>query len=75
MIKVIEDLKPSRTQNIVKGINKISNRLDSLKEDIQDFPEKYDLDTLVDILTQIYNDIGDFNITVSEENINKKLRC
>lgn len=69
MIKVIEDLKPSRTKNIVKSINCISRRLESLKEDIQESPNKYDLDTLVDILSQMYDDIGDFNITVSEENI------
>lgn len=64
MVKVIEDLKPNRSTNIVKSINKISNRLDSLKEDIQNFPEKYDLETLVDILAQMYDDIGDFNIVV-----------
>ena len=69
MIKVIEDLKPSRTKNIVKGIDKISQRLESLKEEIQESPNKYDLDTLVDILSQMYDDIGDFNITVSKENI------
>lgn len=67
MVKVIEDLNPSRATNIVKSINKISNRLNSLKEDIQNFPEKYDLETLVDILTQMYDDIGDFNISVYEE--------
>lgn len=67
MVKVIEDLKPNRSTNIIKSINKISNRLDSLKEDIQDFPEKYDLNTLVDILAEMYDDIGDFNITVYEE--------
>lgn len=64
MVKVIEDLNPSRTTNIVKSIDKISNRLDSLKEDIQNFPKKYDLNTLVDILAQMYDDIGDFNIVV-----------
>ena len=67
MIKVIEDLKPRKSINIVKSINKIANRLDSLKENIQTFPEKYDLNTLVDILAEMYDDIGDFNITVYEE--------
>ena len=67
MIKVIEDLKPRKSTNIVKSINKIANRLDSLKENIQTFPEKYDLNTLVDILAEMYDDIGDFNITVYEE--------
>lgn len=66
MIKVLEDLKSSRTKNIVKSINCISKRLDSLKEGIQEFPDKYDLDTLVDILSHLHDDIGNFNITVSE---------
>lgn len=69
MIKVIEDLNSNRAKNIVNSINKISDRLDSLKENVQGFPEKYDLDTLVDILTQMYDDIGDFVIMVDDENI------
>ena len=69
MIKILEDLTPNRTKNIVKSINKISDRLNLLKENIQAFPDEYDLDTLVDILSQIYDEIGEFNIVVQEENV------
>lgn len=67
VIKVLEDLNSNRTKNILENNNRISSRLNSLKENIQSFPEKYDLDTLVDILSQIYDDVGEFNISVYEE--------
>ena len=66
MIKVIEDLKPGRTKSVVNSISSISEQLNLLKEDIQINSDKYDFDALMDILEQIYNDIGDFYITVHE---------
>ena len=69
MIKVIEDLNLSRTKNIETGIEEIIRRLKTVKENLQFNPEKYDLETLVDILNQIYDDIGDFNIIVGDESI------
>ena len=69
MIKVIEDLNSSRTKNIGTDIEKIIRRLKTVKENVKFNPDKYDLDTLVDILSQIYDDIGDFHIAVSDESI------
>lgn len=69
MIKILEDLNSNRTKNIEADIEKIIKRLKTVKENIAFTPDKYNLETLVDILSQIYNDIGDFNIVVSEENV------
>lgn len=70
MIKVIEDLSLRKTKNIETDIEKIIKRLKTLKENIAFNPDKYDLEILVDILTQIYDDIGDFNIMVDTETLN-----
>ena len=69
MIKVIEDLNSSRTKNIETDIDKIIKRLKTVKENMEINPNKYDLETLTDILCQIYDDIGDFAITVDGESI------
>lgn len=70
MIKILEDLNSNRTKNIEKSIEKIIKRLNSVKEDLQINSGRYDLDGLVDILTQIYDDIGDFAIIVDGETVN-----
>ncbi len=69
MIKVIEDLQNDTMKNINKNINTVIGRLKTIQENLQFTPEKYDLKTLYDILSQIYDDIGDFNIMVDEENV------
>lgn len=70
MIKIFEDLNSGRTKNLEKSIEKIIKRLNSVKEDLQINSGRYDLDGLVDILTQIYDDIGDFTIIVDGETVN-----
>lgn len=67
MIMVIESKPTDRIQNIITAINKIYSRLNFLKEDVQFNPDKYDMDTLIDILSMIYDDIGDFEIGVATE--------
>ena len=67
MIMVIEGKPTDRIQNIITAINKIYSRLNFLKEDVQFNPDKYDMDTLIDILSMIYDDIGDFEIGVATE--------
>ena len=69
MIKIIEDLQDNKIKNIDKNINTVICRLKNIRENLQISPEKYDLENLYDILSQIYDDIGDFNITVTENRI------
>ena len=65
MIKIIEDLNSSKTKNI----EKIVRKLNTIKENLHFNEEKYDLDTLFDILCKIYDDIGDFAITVDGNSV------
>lgn len=68
MIKVIEgNSSDSRIKNIDKSIGTVINRLKTVKEDLQFNPDKYDLDTLVDILSQLYDDFGDFCIVAEND--------
>lgn len=68
MIKVIEgNSSDSRIKNIGKSIGTVINRLKTVKEDLQFNPDKYDLDTLVDILSQLYDDFGDFCIVAEND--------
>lgn len=69
MIKILENnLQDNRTKNIETGIEEIIKRLKALKENFQFTPEKYDLEILLDILSQIYDEIGDFCIVVDSGN-------
>ena len=70
MIMVIESKPTDRIQNIITAINEIYSRLNLLKEDVQFNPDKYDMDSLFDILSMIYDDIGDFQIGVSSDLLN-----
>lgn len=67
MVLVIERTPADRVQNIIATINEIYSRLNLLKEDVQFNPDKYDMDSLFDILSMIYYDIGDFEIGVGTE--------
>ena len=67
MVLVIESNPADRVQNIIATINEIYSRLNLLKEDVQFNPDKYDMDSLFDILSMIYDDIGDFQIGVATE--------
>ena len=68
MIKVIEgNSSDSRIKNIDKSIGTVISRLKTVKEDLQFNPDKYDLDTLVDILSQLYDDFGDFCIVAEND--------
>lgn len=68
MIKVIEgNSSDNRIKNIDKSIGTVINRLKTVKEDLQFNPDKYDLDTLVDILSQLYDDFGDFCIVAEND--------
>ena len=67
MVLVIESNPADRVQNIIATINEIYSRLNLLKEDVQFNPVKYDMDSLFDILSMIYDDIGDFQIGVATE--------
>lgn len=68
MIKVIEgNSSDGRIKNIDKSIGTVINRLKTVKEDLQFNPNKYDLDTLVDILSQLYDDFGDFCIVAEND--------
>ena len=50
----------------------IIKRLKALKENFQFTPEKYDLEILLDILSQIYDEIGDFCIVADSGNTIRK---
>ncbi len=68
MIKVIEgNSSDNRIKNIDRSIGTVINRLKTVKEDLQFNPDKYDLDTLVDILSQLYDDFGDFCIVAEND--------
>ena len=67
MITVIESKPADRIQNIITAIDEIYSRLNLLKEDLEFNPNKYDMDSLFDILSMIYDDIGDFQIGVATE--------
>ena len=67
MVLLIESNPADRVQNIIATINEIYSRLNLLKEDVQFNPDKYDMDSLFDILSMIYDDIGDFQIGVASE--------
>ena len=68
MIKVIEgNSSDSRIKNIDRSIGTVINRLKTVKEDLQFNPDKYDLDTLVDILSQLYDDFGEFCIVAEND--------
>lgn len=69
MIKIIEDLNPSKAKNIEADIERVVRRLNTIKENLPINEEKYDLDALFDILGKIYDDIGDFAITVDGNSI------
>ena len=58
MIKIIE-----------ANIERVVRRLNTIKENLPINEEKYDLDTLMDILSKIYDDIGDFAITVDGNSV------
>lgn len=69
MIKILENnLQDNRRKNIETGIEEIIKRLKALKENFQFTSEKYDLEILLDILSQIYDEIGDFCIVVDGGN-------
>lgn len=69
MIKILENnLQDNRRKNIETGIEEIIKRLKALKENFQFTSEKYDLEILLDILSQIYDEIGDFCIVVDSGN-------
>ncbi len=55
---LIELTSADKIQNITTAINEIYSRLSFLKEDIHIHPEKYNVDSLIDILCMIYDDIG-----------------
>lgn len=69
MIKVIENLQDNRINNLDKNINMVISRLKTIQENLQFTPEKYALEILCDILTQIYDEIGDFCIVANSGNI------
>ena len=67
MIRIIENnLQDNKMKNIDKNINTVICRLKTIQENLQFNPERYDLEILFDILSQIYDDIGDFHIVLSD---------
>lgn len=64
MIKVLEDLNDNRVKSINKNISTVICRLKTIQENLQFTAKKYDLETLYDILSQMYDALGDFNISV-----------
>ena len=69
MIKILKDnLQADRIKNIDKSIGTVISRLKTVREDLQLDPNKYDLNTLVDILSQLYDDFGEFCIVAQNEN-------
>ena len=71
MIKVIEDLHDGKVKNISKNIDTVISRLKTIQENLHFTPEKYDMETLLDILSQIYEEIGEFVIEVDSGYIKK----
>ena len=68
MIKVIENLQDNKIKNLDKNINTVICRLKTIQENLLFTPEKYDLEILLDILSQIYDEIGDFCIVADSRN-------
>lgn len=65
MIKVLENnLQNNKIKTVKESINTIQNRLSFIDKDLNLQPEKYDFETLLDILSQIYDDIGEFSVEV-----------
>lgn len=65
MIKILENnLQNNKIKTVKESINTIQNRLSFIDKDLNLQPEKYDFETLLDILTQIYDDIGEYAIKV-----------
>lgn len=65
MIKILENnLQNNKIKTVKESINTIQNRLSFIDKDLNLQPEKYDFETLLDILTQIYDDIGEFSVEV-----------
>ncbi len=70
MIKILKDnLQADKIKSIDRSIGTVISRLKTVREDLQLDPNKYDLDTLVDILTQLYDDFGEFCIVAHSGNI------
>lgn len=69
MIRIIEDLQDNKFKNINRNINTVIDILKTIQENLQFTPEKYDMETLLNILTQIYDEIGDFCIEVDSQEI------
>ena len=68
MIKILKDnLQADRIKSIDKSIGTVISRLKTVKEDLQFNPDKYDLDTSVDILSQLYDDFGEFCIVAEND--------
>lgn len=68
MIKVLRDnLKRDKISIIKESINTIQNRLSFIDKDLNLQPEKYDFEILLDILSQIYDDIGEFSVEVCNQ--------
>lgn len=68
MIEILRDsLQTDRIKNIDKSIGTVISRLKTVREDLQLDPNKYDLDTLVDILSQLYDDFGEFCIVAEND--------
>lgn len=65
MIKILENnLQNNKIKTVKESINTIQNRLSFIDKELNLQPEKYDFETLLDILTQIYDDIGEFSVEV-----------
>ena len=68
MIEILRDnLQNDRIKNIDRSIGTVISRLKTVRKDLQLDPNKYDLDTLVDILTQLYDDFGEFCIVAEND--------
>ena len=68
MIKVLRDsLNRDKISIIKESINTVQNRLSFIDKDLNLQPEKYDFEILLDILSQIYDDIGEFSVEVCNQ--------
>lgn len=56
-------------KNTNKDIDTVICRLKTIQENIQQTPEKYDLETLYDILAQTYDELCEFYILVQDKSL------
>ena len=65
MVKIIENITSNKADTVIRKIDRISKKLNSLKESIEYNPDSYDIEFLINILIQLYDDISEIEIVLN----------